>query len=637
MGGIWQSGAGPAADDQENVYVMTGNGHFQSTQRLPDLADSFVKLENKDGALRLVDWYTPPSRDVMEACDLDLGASGPAVIQDSGRVLGAGKSGILYVLNKEAMGKTAAGFDLTRAGQWRGTPDCAGPAQCFRVAENQHGQSDTQQTCNMQGFPFSGTGFNNSNWNLALNSYPHVHGSPVVWKKGDNDFLMYVWPEEDYLKAYHFDGQTFSTTPVGSSKPIDAAEMSMPGGILSLSWDGTNAGSAIIWASRPNPGRPHVIDGPFINVFSGHDQQHFSFTASDGIIWDAFYCPGCSGDKWPSQQINGSGGVTDAPPAVSGPFVDTYAEHDQQHFGYLAKNGEIWDAFYCSGCSGNKWQKQKINSGGVTDAPPAASGPFVNVFSGHDQQHFAYLATNQNGRNGEIWDAFYCPGCSGGKWQKQKINGSGGVTDAPPAVSGPFVDTYAEHDQQHFTYLANNGEIWDVFYCPGCSGNKWQKQKINSGGATGTPPAASAPFVNAFSGHDQQHFAYKGKDGGIWDAFYCPGCSGDKWQKQEITVSICMLMSSNNDLTPNDAPCNAINKIVHGYVEAFQALPGSTGLLRELWNSEINPGDSVEWFAKDSLPTIADGKVFVAEFPNPIGSYWNSIGASGRLIVYATH
>ena len=85
--------------------------------------------------------------------------------------------------------------------------------------------------------------------------------------------------------------------------------------------------------------------------------------------------------------------MTDAPPAVSGPFVDTYAEHDQQHFGYLAKNGEIWDAFYCPGCSGNKWQKQKINSGGVTDAPPAASGPFVNVFSGHDQQHFAYLAT----------------------------------------------------------------------------------------------------------------------------------------------------------------------------------------------------------------------------------------------------
>src|SRR5262249_44330872 len=101
------------------------------------------------GALRLADWYTPPSRDVMEACGLDLGSSGPAIIQDSGRVLGAGKAGILYVLHKDAMGKTDAPFDLTTAGQWRGAPDCK-IGQCFRFAENQHGQPNTKQACSMQ-------------------------------------------------------------------------------------------------------------------------------------------------------------------------------------------------------------------------------------------------------------------------------------------------------------------------------------------------------------------------------------------------------------------------------------------------------------------------------------------------------
>jgi hypothetical protein len=55
--------------------------------------------------------------------------------------------------------------------------------------------------------------------------------------------------------------------------------------------------------------------------------------------------------------------------------------------------------------------------------PQAASAPFVNVYSGHDQQHFAYLATNEDGRNGEIWDVYYCPGCSGNKWQSQRIAG----------------------------------------------------------------------------------------------------------------------------------------------------------------------------------------------------------------------
>ena len=84
-----------------------------------------------------------------------------------------------------------------------------------------------------------------------------------------------------------------------------------------------------------------------------------------------------------------------APPAapmltVSGPFVNTYFGntfvntyfwHNQQHFAYLAANGDIWDAYYCGGCSGdNKWRLQKINNGGVTNGPPAASAPFVEEF-----------------------------------------------------------------------------------------------------------------------------------------------------------------------------------------------------------------------------------------------------------------
>ncbi|MGB8901382.1 MAG: hypothetical protein WCC90_20050, partial [Methylocella sp.] len=188
-------------------------------------------------------------------------------------------------------------------------------------------------------------------------------------------------------------------------------------------------------------GGPPAATEPFVNVYSGHDQQHFGYLAASGEVWDAFYCPGCSGDKWRRQEIN-SCGATSGPPAAAGPFVDTYAEADQQHFAYLAANGEIWDAFYCPGCSGDKWRIQKINNGGATTGPPTATAPFVNVFSGHNQQHFAYLATNENGRKGDIWDAFYCPDCSGDKWRIQKIN-NGGATSGPPAVSGPFIDTYA--------------------------------------------------------------------------------------------------------------------------------------------------------------------------------------------------
>jgi hypothetical protein len=787
MGGIWQAGAGPAADDQGNVYVMSGNGHFQDTVSEavhPDLADSFIKLDNSTGKLTLADWYTPPSRDFMEACDMDLGASGPGVIPDAGFVFGAGKTGLLYVRNKDRMGKTDP--PLANPAQWTGTPDCSN-GQCFRVAQNVHGQHMVQQKCDMSGFPFStSTGFNRTSWNATLNSYPHVHGAPVLWKSSPKVYDLYVWPEEDFLKEFKFNGETFDPNPIGKSAPVDAANMSMPGGVLSLSWDGSNPQTAILWASRPNPMAPKAVSGPFVNSFTAHDQEHFAYRDANGIVWDEYYCPGCNDANgsypWRLQQIN-CGAASDssckfknvdavsaAPAADAGPFVITYTEHDQQHFVFKSHDGGVWDVFYCPGCSGNTWREQRINMGSLTSAPPAVGPPFVNVYSGHDQMHYVYRATN-----GEIWDVFYCPGCSNGAWRAQQLNcgpssdssctlkTANALTGAPAAVDGPTVNTYTEHDQQHFAYVARGGAIWDIFYCPACSGGPWRTQRINmSGGTAGGPaaveapaiavysghdqqhfvyrdvsgavqdayycpgcsngnwrlqqincgpqssnacaainanatsaappaadgpalslysghdqmhyafkdrtgvvqdvfycpgcndgswhlqeinapgltagpPAAAAPSIDVYLGHDQQHFAYRDATGNMWDAFACPGCSDGYWQLQKITP--CGdVMTHMSDLTPNDAPCNAINKLVHGYLQAFKAVPSASGQLQELWNSDESPGDVVRWFSKESPPTIADGKVFLAEFPpKPMEGRWNANTALGRLLVYAVH
>ena len=43
-GGIWQSGQGPAADVDGNVYLMTGNGTFDADTDGRNYGDSFVKL-----------------------------------------------------------------------------------------------------------------------------------------------------------------------------------------------------------------------------------------------------------------------------------------------------------------------------------------------------------------------------------------------------------------------------------------------------------------------------------------------------------------------------------------------------------------------------------------------------------------
>ena len=64
--------------------------------------------------------------------------------------------------------------------------------------------------------------------------------------------------------------------------------------------------------------------------------------------------------------------------------------------------------------------------------PAAALQPlFVSDF--HNQQHFAYLVAN-----GQVWDAYSCPDCDDAPWRLQQINGAGGLTSGPPAVSGPL-------------------------------------------------------------------------------------------------------------------------------------------------------------------------------------------------------
>jgi hypothetical protein len=109
-GGIWMSGAAPAADSANNLYVITGNGGFDITNPAPpnnDYGDSFVKVT---AGSQVTDWFTPTDQQADEANDFDFGSGGAAVLVDqpSGPtphlMIGGGKDGFAYLLNRDAMG-----------------------------------------------------------------------------------------------------------------------------------------------------------------------------------------------------------------------------------------------------------------------------------------------------------------------------------------------------------------------------------------------------------------------------------------------------------------------------------------------------------------------------------------------------
>ena len=107
--GIWQSGAGLAADQDGNVYLMSGNGTFDVNTGGVDYGDSFVKLGTA-GGLAVLDYFTPYNQNVMTDQDLDLGSGGPMLLPDQPTfpthlMVGCGKLGNIYLLNLDNMGQ----------------------------------------------------------------------------------------------------------------------------------------------------------------------------------------------------------------------------------------------------------------------------------------------------------------------------------------------------------------------------------------------------------------------------------------------------------------------------------------------------------------------------------------------------
>jgi outer membrane protein assembly factor BamB len=116
---IWMSGGGPAADSTGNIYLLTANGPFEATldangfPSAHDYGNSFLKLSTAGGSLSVADYFTMYNVVAESAADQDLGSGGAMLLpdlQDSTNtvrhlVVGAGKDGNIYIVNRDSMGK----------------------------------------------------------------------------------------------------------------------------------------------------------------------------------------------------------------------------------------------------------------------------------------------------------------------------------------------------------------------------------------------------------------------------------------------------------------------------------------------------------------------------------------------------
>jgi hypothetical protein len=106
-GGIWQGGGALAADANGNIYFATSNGTFDVNTGGVDYGDTIEKLASNGS---VADYFTPHDQSNMDAGNLDLGAGGPVLLVDQAAgpnphlLISAGKTGTIYVVNRDNMG-----------------------------------------------------------------------------------------------------------------------------------------------------------------------------------------------------------------------------------------------------------------------------------------------------------------------------------------------------------------------------------------------------------------------------------------------------------------------------------------------------------------------------------------------------
>jgi hypothetical protein len=235
-GGIWQSGQGPAADAAGNVYLLTGDGDFDAGSGR--YADSMVRLRLGAGGLSVADYFAPCDQSWLRtSCDLDLGSSGPLLFDDM--ILGGGKTGELYLMKAAKLAHFQAGIH----------PPPAGP-NCMAIPACTDGPLLTQR------------------WKAANG---HIHGSPIIWNGPGGKRWIYVMGEGSHLNAYPYANgkanpngvrQSAWVPPAPGNQPCGGPVMNwMPGGIMSVSSNGNNAGTGIVWVLVPTNGDANSYRG----------------------------------------------------------------------------------------------------------------------------------------------------------------------------------------------------------------------------------------------------------------------------------------------------------------------------------------------------------------------------------------
>ncbi len=200
-GAIWQSGGGPAGDALGNVYFLTGNGTFDAAHN--NLGDSFVKLSTTNG-LALADYFTPSDQAALETYDVDLGSGGAVVLPDAvgnanhpHLLVGAGKEGTIYLLDRDNLGQFNPEADTQIAGEVSGAiGQCFATPAYFNSTLYYCGMDDV-----MKAFTLSDGVLQATPASQGATPFVELGATPSVSADGTNNAIVWAIQADGYYEG----------------------------------------------------------------------------------------------------------------------------------------------------------------------------------------------------------------------------------------------------------------------------------------------------------------------------------------------------------------------------------------------------------------------------------------------------
>jgi hypothetical protein len=135
----------------------------------------------------------------------------------------------------------------------------------------------------------------------------HIHGTPVYWKSSAGEFI-YVMAEQDYLRQYKLTSGKLELFKMSAARaPVDPTRgmsYTMPGGSMTLSANGSDASTGVLWVSMPIaldanngtvPGVLRAFNASDISIELWNSQQ--SGTQDGYGLYAKFNPPTVSGGK----------------------------------------------------------------------------------------------------------------------------------------------------------------------------------------------------------------------------------------------------------------------------------------------------------------------------------------------------